>query len=264
METLFQSDLFCVRRLLCAATRFDHNLRTEHEVVFVRQGMFVIRTGDGETVVTPNHALLFPAGSEYDVSHPLGAGDECIVVAMQLDAFQAAFGRRQTPAVHIASSRLFLAQQELDSALRAPLPAIEAEERCLGLVDALAADFGPRGGDRQASPRERRAVRLAEELLSARFTESLPLSFLAQQCALSPAHLSRTFSRIVGMPLHRYQDGLRLRASLKRLAAGERSLSDLALDLGYFDHSHFTSAFRREFGVPPSAVRDAARSFTPG
>jgi AraC-like DNA-binding protein len=258
MQTLFQSDLFCLRRLVCAAARFDHDRGAEHEMVFVRQGMFVIHTREGETVVTPNHALLFPAGSEYEIDHPLGAGDECIVVAMQLDAFEEAFGRRQSPAVHIASGGLFLAQQQLDAALRAGIAGVEVEERCLRLVDALAADFRSRGGDLRASPRERRAVRLAEEMLSARFAECLPLSFIAQQCGLSPAHLSRTFSRVVGMPLHRYQDGLRLRAALKRLAAGERSLSDLALDLGYFDHSHFTSAFRRAFGLPPSAVRDAA------
>ena len=29
----------------------------------------------------------------------------------------------------------------------------------------------------------------------------------------------------------------------------------LALDLGFSDHSHFTNAFREEFGAPPSAFR---------
>jgi AraC-like DNA-binding protein len=41
----------------------------------------------------------------------------------------------------------------------------------------------------------------------------------------------------------------------ERLRGGERNLTDLALDLGYTDHSHFTKAFRQEWRLPPSAVR---------
>ncbi|WP_348652834.1 AraC family transcriptional regulator [Polyangium sp. y55x31] len=40
-----------------------------------------------------------------------------------------------------------------------------------------------------------------------------------------------------------------------RLLGGARDLTALALDLGFADHSHFTNAFRREFGCSPSAVR---------
>ena len=41
-----------------------------------------------------------------------------------------------------------------------------------------------------------------------------------------------------------------------RLAAGAPDLTSLALDLGYADHSHFTNAFRQEWGVPPSRFRE--------
>jgi AraC family transcriptional regulator len=48
---------------------------------------------------------------------------------------------------------------------------------------------------------------------------------------------------------------VRLLLALERLEDGERDLSRLALDLGYSSHSHFTAAFRRSFGTPPSAAR---------
>ncbi|MFH1680297.1 MAG: helix-turn-helix domain-containing protein [Candidatus Eisenbacteria bacterium] len=34
--------------------------------------------------------------------------------------------------------------------------------------------------------------------------------------------------------------------------------TDLALDVGFASHSHFTDAFRREFGVSPSDLRRSA------
>ena len=60
---------------------------------------------------------------------------------------------------------------------------------------------------------------------------------------------------------------LRLRAALERIADGE-DVATLALALGFSSHSHFTSAFRRAFGVAPSQVRSskiltAARSLVP-
>ena len=58
--------------------------------------------------------------------------------------------------------------------------------------------------------------------------------------------------------LHAYRDQLRLQGALPRLAAGE-DITRVALDLGYSSHSHFTWAFRRRFGVPPSSVRRGRR-----
>jgi AraC-like DNA-binding protein len=66
------------------------------------------------------------------------------------------------------------------------------------------------------------------------------------------------FQERTGVPVHRYLTLLRLRASLERLAEGASDLTELALELGFSSHSHFTDAFRREFGFSPSDVRKNA------
>ena len=43
-------------------------------------------------------------------------------------------------------------------------------------------------------------------------------------------------------------------------AEGTEDLTSLALDLGFSSHSHFSTAFRRQFGRPPSAMRRALRT----
>lgn len=84
------------------------------------------------------------------------------------------------------------------------------------------------------------------------------LGEVAGALGCSPFHLSRIFRRESGLPMRRYLDRSRLRLALERLADGEQDLTGLALDLGYADHSHFSNAFRREFGLSPSRFRRRA------
>jgi AraC-like DNA-binding protein len=91
----------------------------------------------------------------------------------------------------------------------------------------------------------------------------LTLSTLSARLGCSPFHLCRVFREATGKTLHGYQTDLRLRAALEAIEGGAR-LTDVALEAGFSSHSHFTLAFRRAFGVPPSRVfaesRDWARN----
>lgn len=75
---------------------------------------------------------------------------------------------------------------------------------------------------------------------------------LAAALDSSPFHLSRTFRAVTGIGMRRYLTRLRCRLAAFRLRRGVSDLTELALDLGFYDHSHFTNSFRREWGVPPS------------
>jgi AraC-like DNA-binding protein len=62
--------------------------------------------------------------------------------------------------------------------------------------------------------------------------------------------------------VHRWLLRLRLHASLERVAEPGSDLTTVALDFGFASHSHFTAAFRRTFGLTPSALRGRARTCT--
>jgi AraC-like DNA-binding protein len=63
--------------------------------------------------------------------------------------------------------------------------------------------------------------------------------------------LSRRFHEATGLTLHHYRAQLRLRAALELIEA-RTPLTEVALEVGYSSHSHFTEAFREAYGVPPS------------
>jgi AraC-like DNA-binding protein len=60
--------------------------------------------------------------------------------------------------------------------------------------------------------------------------------------------------------MRRYLTRLRAALAADRLRAGDADLTRLALDLGFSDHSHFTHAFRDEWGLSPSALRALFRA----
>ena len=111
---------------------------------------------------------------------------------------------------------------------------------------------------RETAAAARRHADLAEgakTLLELRAREPLDLSSLARELACSPFHLCHVFRKQTGFTLSEYQHQIRLRRSLDRVADRSMPLTDLAAELGYASHSHFTLFFRRAFGVTPSALR---------
>ena len=110
-----------------------------------------------------------------------------------------------------------------------------------------------------AGPKTSGVVEQVKELLATRYHENLSLAGIGREVHRSPFNLARLFRLGTGRSIHEYRTQLRLRSGLSRLEEGRSDLAALALDLGFSSHSHFTSAFRGTFGVPPSAVRGAQR-----
>lgn len=106
-------------------------------------------------------------------------------------------------------------------------------------------------------------VERAKAYLARRLDEPLDLEAVARAAHCSRFHLCRLFKRETGTTLSRYLHTQRLDEALARLADNRTRLSDLAADLGYASHSHFTAAFRREFGRTPSELRSARPSADP-
>lgn len=104
-------------------------------------------------------------------------------------------------------------------------------------------------------PRHRATAHDIETILSGPTDEDLTLDRIARKVGLSTYHVCRLFHHVTGTKLHQYRLRFRLRAALAEVHGSNRSLTDIALNAGFSTHSHFTSAFRREFGMTPSHLR---------
>jgi AraC-like DNA-binding protein len=143
-----------------------------------------------------------------------------------------------------------------------PADPLGAEEAATRLV--LRALAGPAPERKAARARtaaaHRRLAEAAKSELAADPAARVTLGELAARLHTSPFHLARVFRSQTGFTLAGYRQALRLRSALERLPLSARDLTTLALELGFASHSHFTASFTREYGVPPSAVRDAGKA----
>ena len=102
------------------------------------------------------------------------------------------------------------------------------------------------------NPRVRRAVLLIEQNLAT----PLNAEGVADHVNISKRQLERLFHDELGMGVQAFSRYLRLHYGLWRLLSTERRVTDIALECGFSDVSHFNRLFRRNYGVTPSTVRN--------
>jgi AraC family transcriptional regulator len=90
------------------------------------------------------------------------------------------------------------------------------------------------------------------ELIHINLAEELSLSDLAAHVNLSPFHFARLFKSSLGVSPHQYvlQNRVERAKKLIRVSTSS-SLTDIALQVGFYDQTHFGKAFKRVVGVSP-------------
>ncbi|MGG5288609.1 helix-turn-helix domain-containing protein [Pseudomonas shirazensis] len=94
------------------------------------------------------------------------------------------------------------------------------------------------------------AVAISQAFMREHLQQRLALEQLAHVAGLSKYHFVRCFKKATGLGPLQYHMQLRLIEARHRLRLGQHA-QDVALDLGFYDQSHFITAFRRVHGVTP-------------
>src|SRR5581483_1195317 len=107
--------------------------------------------------------------------------------------------------------------------------------------------------DRQGNPP--RWLLRVRDYLHAHFNGQISLHNLAETAGVHPAHLSRMFRRQYRQSVGEYVRALRLESSVSKLSDTEKPLTEIAIEAGFYDQSHFANAFRRHTGMTPAEFR---------
>ena len=272
---LFDSDIVRVRAVHCCAPSggcAPIEWPDTHGIVFAESGVFVKHLGRHQSVVADRgHAVFFTANRPYRVSHPVPGGDDCLVLELTrsalIEALQAVdppsaerpaspFRRAGVPLpAHVIVRRRLLHHR----IVRGVAGALEVEEGAVALLRESVRVSTGHTAHAPAPEREsmRRAdiAEAAQLLIASGPAERWTLRLLARRIGCSPFHLAHVFRDTVGVSIHQYQLRVRLGAALDEVVDSDRGLSAIAVDAGFTHHSHFSAAFRRAFGVTPSALR---------
>lgn len=261
IRTLLATPTVAVRDVACRGScgaRGAEEATGGLHLVFPYRGVYVRHTGRDAAVADANQVLFFNPAQGYRVSHPVRGGDACLDLVVAGEHLRELAPRGlvrggATLALHRDRLPLDPRAQAMVARLRlhaGALEPLEAESRALALVGrALGAPL------RAASPRQRLVDRV-KLVLASDLSRRWTLGALAAEVGASAIYLTQVFQQVEGVPLYRYQLRLRLARGLA-LLDGRAELAQVALELGFSSHSHFTAAFRRVYGHPPSALRRA-------
>lgn len=103
-----------------------------------------------------------------------------------------------------------------------------------------------------------RYVGRALALVHGRPGEPWTVEKLGRQVGLSRSALAERFSDVMGEPIFAFLTRWRLQLAAEMLLTTPRSIDSVARDAGYASASAFSSAFKRQFGKPPSSWRRRA------
>ena len=282
-RALYESPIIGVHDYCCHSSRGGPGAEEEssaNNIVLMRHGAFAKHFGKRSVTADVNQAVFFSRNSTYRVSHPGECGDRGTVftvsprvlndIVRELDP--SIDDHPEHPFQFITGpcgSEVFLRHRELvqrlERAESEPLEALWADVTALQLVaDVLESAFARQGPTQK--PRRGGTVvdhvdraEAAKTYLASNLSERITLDDVARAVSASPFHLARIFQEHTGVPVHRYLMQLRLRLAMERLTDNSCDLTELALELGFSSHSHFSDSFKREFDRTPSEVRGSVR-----
>ena len=238
----------------------------DDRIVITRRGMWELDIHGVSILADATAATLWNRNTEYRVRHPARGGDQCTIFRLTEAGTRAlneeretrgggkcgaTFARRTLP----LDGQAYLLHRTLLSAAEggaAKGDPIALEEPAFELIRRLCLDAD---GQPETAVVARELVSRVREFIGRRFAEPLSVECIARSVGCSPFHLSRIFRRETSLTLHRAIVRLRLREGLERLLDEPQQISRIALDVGFSSHSHFTDAFRAEFGHSPQQVR---------
>jgi AraC family transcriptional regulator len=248
----------------CTAGPGDAPLPEIHggfDLAYVRQGSFGYRARGRWFELVAGSILAGHPGDEYVCSHEHAQGDECLSFQLAPSLVDAIGGR---PALWRAGPVPALPELvvlgELAQAAADGQSDVGVDEAGLLLASRFVQVVSgrPRRSPGGGAQDRRRAVEAAL-WIDEHSQRPIDLEDAAQAAGLSPFHFLRLFAGVLGVTPHQYLVRSRLRHAACLLADCDRSVTDVAYDVGFGDLSNFVRTFHRAAGVSPRGFRRAAK-----
>jgi AraC family transcriptional regulator len=264
VTTLLRHEQLTVFDFRCAAAPGDAPYEELHEsfsLSYVRKGSFGYRSRGRSFELVAGSLLVGHRGDDYLCTHDHVHGDECLSFQFAPDWVEAIGGEggiwRTGSVPPLAELMVLGGLAEAAAESRSDIGLDE-----LGLL--LAARFVEvvSGRKRQAPSlraKDRRRAVMAALWIDAHAHEGIGLEAAAAEVGLSPFHFLRLFAKVLGVTPHQYLVRTRLRRAARLLAEDQRSVTDIAYDVGFTDLSNFVRSFHRAAGLSPRSFRRAAR-----
>jgi len=253
--------------------KFPYSWHEQIEFLYFRQGHARVLCGEQEYITEPGELLLINPYELHQVNYH--DGDllyDCLMIDASLyrDTQQGICDTRYFGLLS-DSHACFDNQLQKDPELIAHIEALRrelTEKRVAYELSVKAHVFGifvclfrsyvrSRTTFRQMVDNVERYERIHPVLQYMRehIAEPIRLEELARQCNVSAAHFCRMFRQITGTPPLQYLANLRLHQAASLLKRTDRTVSQIAEDVGFDDVGYMSRCFKKQFGMTPTQLK---------
>ena len=97
------------------------------------------------------------------------------------------------------------------------------------------------------------------EFVRENYAHVIKLEDLAKVASLSPSHFDRRFKKLFDITPARHILNVRIGAACNLLNSTNDTIASIALETGFYDHSHFARGFKKVMGSSAGAYRSEGR-----
>ena len=155
----------------------------------------------------------------------------------------------RTHATHV--EKMFAKIFELYDGPKSAYSSARMRSLFLSLILLLLERSEQSGADREC---DAEIVQIAKKI-SANPGEAFSVTELAAKSSISKTHFINRFRKATGLPPLKFQNECRIRQAKELLRATDLPIADIALQMGFCSHQHFSDMFARLVGMPPSLWR---------
>ena len=213
---------------------FDSHNHVGHYVIsVVMQGTVTVCLENGEVACRRGDVFIIPPYAVHSVSQ----GRDARLLSMCIGtAFIEAAGMETAEGI---------VQKLLTEAMEQGILGREQRERLLTSVRTV---YRFRDNGRKEMDA---GIKILADKITSHPEQELPIETLAADIFVSKYYLIRKFKSSIGMTPHQFCIQNRIRKS-QGLLDEEKTVSRIAVEMGFYDQSHFDKAFQRIVGISPS------------
>ncbi|WP_162890933.1 AraC family transcriptional regulator [Suicoccus acidiformans] len=99
-------------------------------------------------------------------------------------------------------------------------------------------------------------VKEAIKFISRNFTNSITIEDVANHCNINRTYLTKLFNEELNLTPSHFLIKTRLSRGCDLLTSTNKSIAEIADDIGYSNQFIFSTAFKKEYGIPPTEWRN--------
>ncbi len=125
-------------------------------------------------------------------------------------------------------------------------------------ISDICAEIVNKTAETEGSGKER-IFDMVERYLEEHFREDIVIKDIAAAMYTSPGYLGAIFTKEKGMSIKDYIHTMRMNEAERLMKSTDKTISDIAYEVGYNNYNHFYTQFERRFGMTPAAYRKKLR-----